>query len=374
MAWRSWLPVSPVSPFSLANVPFGIISRPGEDTPRVAIAIGDHALDLSVFAAHDGFSALPEFRSSVSVFAEPTLNRFAALGRPVHRAVREYLQAILAQDTHHPQVLKENPSLQQRCVFKLDEVATHLPFTIGDYTDFFVGKHHAYNSSRLFRKVDEILHPNYTHLPVAYHGRASSVVVSGTPIRRPWGQFVEDPTAKPPIPSFKPCQRLDFEFELGVFVCRENPLGTPVPIRRAEESLFGYVLLNDWSARDVQAWEIVPLGPFNSKNFATMVSPWVVLADALAPFATKGIENETHLLPYLREIKTDNVFDINLEIDLTSSCHPTAPLSSFVSYHLSPTNFPCLRRQLPRAIPPLSAVAMRAISSSPSRKCSPTIR
>jgi fumarylacetoacetase len=319
MVLKSWLPIPPKSHFSLANIPFGIITSPLSKVPAPAIAIGDHALNLAVFSAHDGFSGLPLIHPNLSVFSQPTLNSFAALGRSIHGEVRRYLQDVFSEDTPHPQVLKTNEALQNAALFHLREVRNHLPLYIGDYTDFYAGRNHAYNVGVLFRGAENALQPNYTHLPVGYHGRASSIVVSETPIRRPWGQILENPTAEAKVPIFAPCRRLDMELELGAFVCQANQMGEPIRIEKAEDSLFGVVLMNDWSARDIQAWEYVPLGPFNSKNFATTISPWVVLVDALEPFLTRGLENGTELLPYLREKRKENVYDINLEVDLTST-------------------------------------------------------
>ena len=200
---------------------------------------------------------------------------------------------------------------------------------IGDYTDFYAGRHHAYNVGCMFRGPANALQPNYTHLPVGYHGRASSVVVSGTPIKRPHGQILPAPpaastAAAKPKPIFAPTRKLDLELELGAFLCTSTPLGVPlVPASRARSAIFGYVLLNDWSARDVQAWEYVPLGPFNSKNFGSTISAWVVLASALEPFRARGLENETELLPYLVEedesgssSNKGNMLDIKLEVAL----------------------------------------------------------
>ena len=194
----------------------------------------------------------------------------------------------------------------------------HLPMAIGDYTDFYAGRHHAYAVGLMFRGPEDALQPNYTHLPVGYHGRASSIVVSGTPIRRPRGQIILDPAAQPKQPTTAPSRRLDIELELGCLIATPNEMGDAIDVNRAEDHIFGYVLLNDWSARDIQTWEYVPLGPFNSKNFASTVSPWVVLADALEPFRTRGVENETPLQDYLKEGREDTVFDIHLEVDLTS--------------------------------------------------------
>lgn len=315
MAPQSWFPIPSPSHFSLANIPFGIISTVTDETPRPAVAIGDHTLDLAAFSAGDGFSSLPSIRTHLSVFSQQTLNAFAALGRPVHREVRRYIQDLLRYDTPYPDELKNDQALQSKCFIPLREAQMHLPMQIGDYTDFFAGKNHAYNVGVMFRGPASPLQPNYTHLPVGYHGRASSVVVSGTPIRRPSGQILVNPTAEPKIPSFSPSRRLDFELELGAFVCRENRMGEPIIISEAADSIFGLVLMNDWSARDIQMWEYVPLGPFNAKNFGTSISPWVVLMDALEPFRTPGISNDTELLPYLRE-ERNNAFDIRLEVDL----------------------------------------------------------
>lgn len=322
MVSKSWLHLPRGTPFSLANIPFGIITTASSPTPSPAVAIGDFALNLSVFGAHGGFSQLPAIKDHIEVFSKPTLNAFAALGRPVHRQVREYLQTVFAAETPYPSILKDNSSLRDKALFKLSDIQNHLPLEIGDYTDFFAGINHAFNIGVLFRGAENALQPNYTHLPVAYHGRASSVVVSGTPLRRPCGQILLDPNASPKVPTFSPCKRLDIELELAMFVCKGNNLGDRISVNEAEESIFGYVLMNDWSARDVQMWEYVPLGPFNAKNFGTTISPWVVLTDALAPFAVPSLENKAPLQDYLRESKTNNVFDINLEIDLTSESCP----------------------------------------------------
>ncbi len=315
MASQSWFPIPNSSHFSLANIPFGIISTATNEVPRVAVAIGDHALDLAAFILKDGFSSVPSIRKNPAVFAHPTLNAFAALGRPVHREVRGYIQDLLRIDTPFPETLKNNKQLQTECLIPLEEVKMHLPMQIGDYTDFFVGKNHAYNCGVMFRGPNNALQPNYIHLPVGYHGRASSIVVSGTAIHRPKGQILENPNAEPKLPTFSPSKKLDFELELGAFVCRENQMGEPIPISEAEDSIFGLVLMNDWSARDIQMWESVPLGPFNAKNFGTSISSWVVLMDALEPFRAQSIQNDTELLPYLRQEK-NNVFDIRIEVDL----------------------------------------------------------
>ncbi|OCK82646.1 fumarylacetoacetate hydrolase FahA [Lepidopterella palustris CBS 459.81] len=331
---RSWFNIPRGSHFSLANIPFGIISTTPYETPRVAVAIGDHVLDLEIFAANNGFSALSPIQPHQHVFSQPNLNAFAALGRPVHSVVRKYIQSVFADDTPYPEVLKTNSHLQKQAIYPLKEVKTHLPFKIGDYTDFYAGLNHAYNVGVLFRGPANALQPNFKHLPVGYHGRASSVVVSGTPIRRPNGQILENPSAEKKVPTFSPCRKLDIELELGAFVCKANNMGEPVPITEAEESLFGVVLMNDWSARDIQAWEYVPLGPFNSKNFGTTISAWVVLADALKPFLAKGLDNDTELLPYLKEKQTENIYDIKLQVNLKTKTGNSTTLSKTNSRNL----------------------------------------
>lgn len=325
---KSWLPIPASSHFSLANIPFGIISTSTRSQPRTAVAIGEQVLDLEDFASGGGFS---ELDVDVSVFSKPTLNDFAALGRPVHRRVREYLQDIFAEDPKYPKLLKDNAGLQASCLIRQDSVKMHLPMLIGDYTDFFAGKNHAFNVGTMFRGPENALNPNYTHLPVGYHGRASSVVVSGTPITRPNGQILLDPAKKEP--TLSPCKRLDIELELGAFLCKDNAMGTPVPIAEAEDSIFGIVLLNDWSARDIQTWEYVPLGPFNAKNFGSTISPWVVTMDALEPFRTTGIKNETQILPYLQE-KKESLFDIRLSVELGAADQPLTSILNSNGKHL----------------------------------------
>ncbi|RSL96098.1 hypothetical protein CEP52_011688 [Fusarium oligoseptatum] len=297
----SWLTIPRGSHFSLANLPFSIISTKTNPSPHPAVAIGDNALDLSLFAQNGGFDKLQDFpKDKISVFSEPTLNSFAALGRPVHRSVRQYLRQVFETNTPFPEVLKDN-----ECTFPWQSAIT---------PTFYAGRNHAFNVGVLFRGAANALNPNYNHLPVGYHGRASSVVVSGTPLRRPWGQVLAAPGDKTPV--FRPSSRLDIELELGMFICQGNTLGEPIPVNEAENYIFGYVLVNDWSARDVQAWEYVPLGPFNSKNLGTTISPWVVLADVLDPFKAKGLPNDVEVVEYLREKREDNVVDIHLEVTL----------------------------------------------------------
>jgi fumarylacetoacetase len=328
----SWVPdVSPTSDFSLENLPFGIVTTPVNPSPHAAVAIGSNILDLEVLAAHPSTSLaslFPSLGGHEDVFAQPTLNAFAQLGRAVHREVRSGLRDLLAADTSRPDVLRDHAEWREKAILPQHSVRMHLPMAIGDYTDFYAGYHHAFAVGTMFRGAQNALQPNYTHLPVGYHGRASSIVVSGTPIRRPNGQILLDPAAELKQPITGPSRKLDFELELGCFIARPNEAGEAVGVDEADDRIFGYVLLNDWSARDIQAWEYVPLGPFNSKNFGTSVSPWVVLADALEPFRTKPIENVAELQGYLQEAKNASVFDIRLEVDLTSeSAHKTQALA-----------------------------------------------
>ncbi|CAJ2505780.1 Uu.00g131740.m01.CDS01 [Anthostomella pinea] len=332
----SWVPdVSPESPFSLANIPFGIISTRDDPAPRAAVAIGSQVLDLKVLSSYPTFAGVfPALEKHESIFSEPTLNAFAALGRATHRDVRKTIQNLLSADTSHPEVLRDNAELRGRALLSQRSVKMHLPMNIGDYTDFYAGYHHAHAVGVMFRGPQNALQSNYTHLPVGYHGRSSSIVVSGTPISRPNGQILLDTAAEPKQPITGPSRHLDIELELGCFLAKPNEMGSPIKVTEAEEHIFGYVLLNDWSARDIQTWEYVPLGPFNGKNFASTISPWVVLADALERFRTKGIENKTPLQGYLKESSEYAVFDIDLEVDIETPEGDTTTICTTSSKHL----------------------------------------
>ncbi|KAH8886242.1 fumarylacetoacetase [Thozetella sp. PMI_491] len=322
----SWLDIPKGSHFSRANIPFGIVTTPLSTEKHAAVAIGDHALSLHEFANHDGFAKLEGFSPALAAtFLQTSLNGFAALGQEVHGKVRAYLQDVFAKDTPYPSLLRDNVEAQRASLFQREQVTVHLPMKIGGYTDFFAGKNHAYNCGCIFRDPAKALQPNYLHLPVAYNSRASSVMPSGTDVRRPLGQFLDTPSG--PESSFGPCRHLDIELELGALLCKGNKLGEPIDVNEAEKCIFGFVLLNDWSARDIQAWEAVPLGPFNAKTFATTISPWVVLKDALESFRVPGMANETKLHPYLQESHEENVYDIHLEVELTTIDGHTAILS-----------------------------------------------
>lgn len=306
---KSWIPVSADSDFPIQNLPFGVFRpRTGGDA-HIATAVGDCVIDL-----HDlsraGLFAGP-LLSKTTALEESTLNAFLALGRPAWREARQTLSALLREDCP---TLRDHPNLRERSVNKMSEVEMLLPCHIGDYTDFYSSKDHATNVGTMFRGPENALMPNWTHLPVAYHGRASSVVPSGFPIRRPVGQTKADDQ---PTPSFGPCKLLDFELEMGFFVGPGNPQGSSIPVEQAEDHIFGLVLVNDWSARDIQKWEYVPLGPFLSKNFGTTISPWIVTLDALEPFRCAGAAQDPTPLPYLQSTGPGS-YDIQLEVHLTA--------------------------------------------------------
>ncbi|KAK0641297.1 hypothetical protein B0T16DRAFT_419616 [Cercophora newfieldiana] len=321
----TWVPdVDPDSDFSLENLPFGILGSTADPKPHAAVAIGTYILDLKALLADPGVKArlrelFPRLVGHENVFAQPSLNAFAEMGRAVHRQVRATLRDLLRADTPYPEVLRDNEALRKKVIVPQRRTRNEVPMKIGDYTDFYAGYHHAVAVGTMFRGADNALQPNYTHLPVGYHGRASSIFSTNMPIRRPFGQFLPDPAANPKQPITGLSRKLDFELELGCFISMP-PIGhgTAVAVNDADEYIFGYVLLNDWSARDIQGWEYVPLGPFMSKNFATTISPWVVLADALEPFRTEAIPNPTVLQDYLKQWKRRKVFDIRLEVDLTT--------------------------------------------------------
>lgn len=321
---KTWVAdVDPNSDFSLANIPFGIVTTPDDPAPHAATAIGANILDLKVLSQQPDFATIfPSLADHSHVFAQSSLNAFAALGRPVHKAVRATIQDLLSESTKHAAFLKDNASLQAQALLPLNKVKMHLPMEIGDYTDFYAGYEHAFRVGSMWRGPANALQPNYLHLPVGYHGRASSIVVSGTPIVRPRGQIIIDPNAEgPKKPELLASRRLDIELEFGCFVSRGNEQGTAMDVNRVEDdNVFGFVLVNDWSARDIQNWEYVPLGPFNGKNFATTISPWIVTPDALEPFRAPGIQlpDRPEILEYLKEDRKDNMYDLQATVDLTS--------------------------------------------------------
>ncbi|MCV2446095.1 fumarylacetoacetase [Paracoccus sp. DMF] len=263
--------------FPLNNLPYGVFSRPGE-APRCGVAIGDLILDLAACEAQGLIDA-------GGTFAQPQLNGFMALGRARWGAVRARLTELLAEGAAGDLPL-----------VAMADATLHLPIRVTEYTDFYASRHHAFNLGMLFRGPAHALPPQWTHMPIGYNGRASSVVVSGTPIRRPMGQVKGEAG-----PEWVPCRRLDLELELGAVVGADSRMGERVGVEQAESMIFGYVLLNDWSARDVQAWEYQPLGPFQSKALGTTIGAWVVTQAALEPFRSPGAARLNPLLPYLAE-------------------------------------------------------------------------
>ena len=302
---KSFVDVAPDSHFPLQNLPFGVFSARREP-PRVGVAIGAQVLDLAVLEEAGLVSVGPPGRR---VFDRATLNAFIALGRPAWSRARVRIGELLREDRAE---LRDNPTLRTRALVPMAQATLHLPVEIPGYTDFYSSKEHATNVGSMFRDPKNALLPNWVHLPIAYNGRASSVVASGTPIRRPQGQ-IKLPDAERPV--FGPSRKLDFELETAFIIGEGNALGEPIPIAEAERHIFGVVLMNDWSARDLQQWEYVPLGPFNSKTFATSISPWIVTMDALEPFRVAGPPQDPSPLPYLAQAGA-HAFDIRLEVAL----------------------------------------------------------
>jgi len=304
---KSWVDINADSDFPIQNIPFGIYCQNKGGDLRVVTAIGDYVLDLAVI--YDaGFFDGTEIEGT-EVFHEPTLNAFMSMGRKAWKDARKVISEILNED--NPK-LRDNVELKKKALISIENVTMHLPVDIGDYTDFYSSREHASNVGTMFRGPDAALMPNWLHLPVGYHGRASSIVLSGTNIVRPRGQTKAINDNKP---SFGDCNRLDFELEMGALIGKGNGLGEPISIDNAQEHLFGLTLVNDWSARDIQTWEYVPLGPFLAKNFATTISPWVITMEALEPFKCSSPEQNPTPFDYLRNKKDAN-YDINLEIYL----------------------------------------------------------
>jgi fumarylacetoacetase len=310
-ALRSWVPVAADSHFPIQNLPYGVFSTADNLRQRIGVAIGDFVLDLQLTLRRTPCGQRIEPLIWPALDAD-RLNMLALYGPMVWREVRTCISELLRAENP---TLRDAPDLRNEVMFRRDQVRMHLPFAIGDYTDFYSSREHATNVGTMLRGPDNALMPNWLHLPVAYHGRASSVVVSGTDPHRPRGQTKADDAA---APTFGPSRALDFELEMGFFVGPGNALGEPIPVGRAAEHIFGMVLVNDWSARDIQKWEYVPLGPFLAKNFCTSISPWVVPLEALEPFRTAGPVQQPPPLPYLQG-PADWAFDIHLEAHLQTA-------------------------------------------------------
>lgn len=305
-ALRSFVEVARDSHFPIQNLPYGVFSTTADPAPHAGVAIGDRVLDLAVLEDAGMLAIAPEGRR---VFDRATLNDFIALGQATWSTTRARLSELLRYD--NPE-LRDSGPLRQRALVPMTQAELRLPVAILGYTDFYSSKEHATNVGMMFRDPKNALLPNWLEIPIAYNGRASSVVVSGSPVRRPNGQ-TKAPDAN--RPTFGPCRKLDFELETAFIVGGGNPLGEPIPVADAERRIFGMVLLNDWSARDIQQWESAPLGPFNSKSFATSISPWIVTLEALAPFRAEGPRQEPEPLAYLRHAGP-RAFDIELEARL----------------------------------------------------------
>lgn len=315
-ALRCWLPSAhaPETDFPIQNLPFGVFRRRDSAEPaRVGVAIGDQIVDVAAAGAQGLFDGLAA--EAAAACAVPALNPLLALGQAHWSALRAQLSALLRADTAQSG-LRDHPAL----LVPLVEAELLLPAQIGDYTDFYASVFHATNVGSMFRPDNPLL-PNYKYVPIGYHGRASSIVVSGTPVRRPAGQTKD---AQAAVPSFGPCKLLDYEAEVGVLLGPGNPLGQPIPIDRAAEHIFGLCLVNDWSARDIQTWEYQPLGPFLAKSFATTLSPWVVTLEALAPFRRPAFArpaDDPAPLPYLSTAgdAAQGGIDLTIEVALLSA-------------------------------------------------------
>ena len=306
---RSFVPVEPASQFPIQNLPYGVFRPYAAEVPRVGVAIGEMILDLSVLE-RESLLHLPA-SSGETIFDQPSLNAFMALGREAWLSVRRQLTHLLSDGEP---TLRDDEALRREALRPMSQCALLLPVEIGDYTDFYSSKEHATNVGAMFRGPENALPPNWLWLPIAYHGRASSVVVSGADLHRPRGQTKDDNDA---APAFGPSRAVDFELEVGCFIGQGNHLGEPIPVDRAMEHVFGLVLVNDWSARDIQKWEYVPLGPFLAKNFGTSISPWVVTLEALEPFRVAGPGQDPPPLPYLLSVE-NQAYDIHLEVSLQS--------------------------------------------------------
>jgi fumarylacetoacetase len=306
-ALRSWADVPAGSDFPIQNLPFGIFSDK-RGPARTATRIGDTVVDLGALADAGLLDGLSMDRS---VFHARDLNALLEHGRAGFRTLRQRLSDLLRSDDPR---LRDDAALRDRALLGIGAVRMHLPVHIGDYTDFYSSRQHAYNVGCMFRDPANALLPNWLHLPVGYHGRASSIVVSGTPIRRPMGQFKPAPDA---APVFGPTRQLDMELEVAFITCNGNALGERISTGEAEDRILGLVLFNDWSARDIQAWEYVPLGPFLGKNFGSSISPWVVTLDALEPFRVDSPVQDPPVLPYLQHSGAHH-FDISLEATIAT--------------------------------------------------------
>jgi fumarylacetoacetase len=313
---RSFIDVKSDCDFPIQNLPYGVFSTATNPTPRVGVAISDQVLDLAALQ-NAKLLDLPD-----GIFAQPSINAFMALGPATWSKTRARISELLQHDTAE---LRDNAALRKQALIPISDAKLHLPLRVEGFTDFYSSKEHATNVGTMFRDKSNPLLPNWLHIPIGYNGRASTVVVSGTKIHRPRGQL-KPPSAE--LPSFGPCKRLDFELEIGVVVGQSSAMGTMLTEQQAERMIFGFTLLNDWSARDIQQWEYVPLGPFQAKAFATSISPWIVTREALEPFRVNGPVQDPAPLPYLQQQGANN-YDMALEVALrTSAMNAPARISA----------------------------------------------
>jgi len=300
---KSWLAVHENSDFPIQNLPFGVFITK-EDVITIGTRIGDFAIDMGALQQLNYFDGI---ELTDDMFMQDTLNDFISDGKKTWRLVRNRLSEIF--DSNNP-LLRDNQEHREIIIFNIEDVEMQLPVLIGDYTDFYSSKEHATNVGKMFRDPENALLPNWLHIPVGYHGRSSTIVPSGIPVHRPMGQTLPNGET---TPVFGPSRLVDFELETAFITTDANIMGENIPINESEDYIFGMVLLNDWSARDIQKWEYVPLGPFLAKNFASSISPWIVTMDALEPFRVKGPTQEPAPLPYLQQ-HGKHSFDIKLEV------------------------------------------------------------
>ncbi len=321
---KSWLNIEKKCDFPIQNIPFGVFITK-DDIITIGTRIGEYAIDLGAFHQLGYFNGIP---LTDDMFMQDSLNDFISDGRKTWRLVRNRIADIF--DAENP-ILRDNTKHREVIIFNMNEVEMLLPISVGDYTDFYSSKEHATNVGIMFRGEDNALMPNWLHMPIGYHGRSSSVVVSGTPIRRPYGQSLPKNET---TPVFGPSKSLDIEIETAFITTDVNNLGEPISINEAGEYIFGMVLLNDWSARDIQKWEYAPLGPFLGKNFASTISPWIVTMDTLEPFRCESPKQDLTPLPYLQQNRTDNSFDIKLKAALETENGDLTELSETNFKHL----------------------------------------
>ncbi len=319
---KSWLEVPVNSDFPIQNIPFGVFLTK-ENIVTVGTRIGDFAIDLGALQQLNYFEGI---ELTDDMFMQDTLNDFISDGQKTWRLVRNRIAELF--DVTNLK-LQNNAKDRDIIIFKMEDVEMQLPVLIGDYTDFYSSKEHATNVGKMFRDPENALLPNWLHIPVGYHGRSSTIVPSGIPVHRPMGQTLPNGET---TPVFGPSRSVDFELETAFITTDVNIMGENIAVTEAEDYIFGMVLLNDWSARDIQKWEYVPLGPFLAKNFASSISPWIVTMDALEPFRTKGPKQEPTPLPYLQQ-KGKHSFDINLEVAIQpENAKPTVVSNSNFKY------------------------------------------